>query len=132
MKKYSIFLMVLLILTFSDSWALAAFDIPSHVYRIDQLPQAQEAAQANNKQIVFLYSNKHTDCPLASQASINIFKRFKHSAVIVYFCKKEWAKVPHIVRKAMNSPAAGKFIPTTVVVDARITKVISIIPYKRP
>jgi ABC-type uncharacterized transport system substrate-binding protein len=132
MKRYSIILMVLFVLTYSASLALAAFNIPSHVFRIDQLQQAKEEAKANNKQIVFLYSNEHTDCPLAAKASINIIERFKRSAVIIYFCKKGWSHVPTIVRKAMNSPEAGKFIPTTVVVDANITGVVSIIPYERP
>ncbi len=132
MKRYGIALMVLMVMTFSASLALAEFDIPGYVYRIHQLQQAQEEAKANNKQIVFLYSNENTDCPLASKASINIIERFKYRAVIIYFCKEDWAKAPLIVRKAMSSPEAGKFIPATVVVDASITEVISIIPYERP
>jgi hypothetical protein len=131
MKRYSIALMVLLVLTFSALLASAGFDIPSHVYRIDQLQQAKEEAKVDNKQMVFLYSNENTDCPLASRTSISIMQRFKHSAVIVYICREVWAKVPRIVGEAINSREAGKFIPITVVVDSGITKVVSIIPYER-
>ena len=131
MKRYSIVLIVLLVLTFSASLASAAFDIPSHVYRLDQLQQAKEEAKADDKQIVFLYSNEHTHCSLASRASISIMQRFKRSAVIVYIYKAEWAKVPRIVREAIKSPEAGKFIPKTIVVDSDITEVVSIIPYER-
>jgi hypothetical protein len=98
MKGYSIVLMVLLVLTLSASLASAAFDVPSHVYRIDQLQQAKEEARADDKQIVFLYSNEHTTCSLASGASISIMQRFKRNAVIVYICKEVWSKVPRIVR----------------------------------
>ena len=58
-------------------------------------------------------------------------QRFGHSAVIVYASPEGWAKIPPIVREAINSPEAGKFIPKTVVVDFGITEVVSIIPYKR-
>jgi hypothetical protein len=132
MKRYSIILKVLLVLTFSASLASAAFDIPGYVYGIDQLQQAKEEAKADDRQIVFLFSNKDTDCPLASRASISIIQRFKDSAVIVYICKEGWAKVPRIVREAIKSPEAGKFIPKTVVVNSGITDVVSIIPYQRP
>jgi len=131
MKSFSIVLMVLLVPTFSASLAPAAFDIPSHVYRIDQLQQAKDEAKADNKQIVFLYSKEDTDCPLASKASIGIIQRFEQSSVIVYICKEMWANIPRIVRGAINSPEAGKFIPIAVVVDSAITKVVSIIPYER-
>ncbi len=131
MKRYSIVLLGLLAFTFITSSASAAFIIPSYVYRIDQLQQAREEAQADNKQIVFLYSNKDTDCSLATRASINIMQRFKGSAVVVYICKDEWAKIPRIVREAIKSMEAGKYIPKTVVVDQDIAEVISIIPYER-
>jgi hypothetical protein len=124
--------MVLLALAFSASLASAAFDIPSYVYEIDQLQRAKEEAKADDKQLVFLYSNKDTDCPLATKASTNIIKRFRDSAVIVYIGKQGWAKIPRIVKDAINSPEAGKFIPKTVVVDSGIREVVSIIPYERP
>jgi hypothetical protein len=132
MKRYSIFLIALLVLEFSASMALAAFDVPDYVYQIDQLQQARQEAKADGKQIVFLYSNQNTDCPLASKASINIIQRFKDSAVIVYICREGWARVPRIVREAINSPEAGRFIPKTVVVDSSMKEVVSIIPYERP
>ena len=132
MKKYNGILTSLIVMALIASSALAAFDIPSYVYRIDQLQQAIEKAKAENKQIVFLYSNANTDCPLASRASIKIMERFKSSAVIVYAGREDWEKIPRIVKHAINSPEAGKYIPKTIVVDFDITSIVAIIPYERP
>ena len=131
MKRYNIVLMTLLILTFSVSLPSAAFDIPSYVYRIDQLQQAKDKAQADKKQIVFLFSDERTNCLPSSKASIGIMQKFKNNSVIVYFGKENWAKAPQIVRDAINSPAAGSIIPIAVVVDTSIKKVVSIIPYQQ-
>lgn len=60
MKRYNFVLMILLAVTFYASSTSAAFDIPSHVYRIDQLQQVKEEAKTEEKQIVFLYSNEHS------------------------------------------------------------------------
>lgn len=131
MKRCNIVLMTLLVLTFSVPLSSAAFDIPSYVYRIDQLQQAKDKAKADKKQIVFLFSDEHTNCPPSSKASIGIMQRFKNNSVIVYFGKEKWAKAPQIVRDAINSPAAGIIIPITVVVDTSIQKVVSVIPYQQ-
>jgi hypothetical protein len=131
MKKYNIVLMTLLVLTFSGSLTSAAFDTPKYVYRIDQLQLAKDKAQADKKQIVFLFSDDRTSCLPSSKASIGIIQKFKNNSVIVYFGKENWAKAPQIVREAINSPAAGVIIPITVVVDTSIKKVVSIIPYQQ-
>jgi hypothetical protein len=127
MKRYSIILMVLLVLTLSASLASATIDIPSHIYRIDQLQQAKEEAQADDKQIVFLYSDEDTKCSLASGASIRIMQRFKRSAVIVYFCKDGWAKVPRIVREAIKSREAGKFSSPKLLWSIPISRKLSLL-----
>lgn len=132
MKWSRMVFMALLFLTCIASPGWASFDIPSHVYRIDDLAQAQEEAKADGKPIVFLYSNEDTDCPLAAGASINIMRRFEQSAVILYVCREDWTEIPLIVKHAINSPAAGEFIPKTVVVDSDIKRVVAIIPYQRP
>jgi hypothetical protein len=131
MKKNNLVLMTLLVLTFSVSLPSAAFDIPKHVYRIDQLQQAKDKATADKKQIVFLFSDESTTCLASSKASIGIIQRFKNNSVIVYFGKENWAKAPQIVREAINSPEAGVIIPITVVVDTSIKKVVSVIPYQQ-
>ena len=131
MKKYNIVLMTLLVLTFSVTLSSAALDIPRYVYRIDQLQQAKDKAKADKKQIVFLFSDERTSCLPSSKASIGIMRKFKNNSVIVYFDKENWAKAPQIVREAINSPAAGIIIPITVVVDASIKKVVSVIPYQQ-
>ncbi|MBU0992145.1 MAG: hypothetical protein KJ737_06590 [Proteobacteria bacterium] len=132
MRLYRIIHLSVLILIFSVSFAIASFEIPAYVYTIDQLNVAQEKARIYDSQIVFLYSNKDTKCPLATNASKNILGQFRDNAVIVYICSEDWAKVPQIVRKAIKSPQAGRFIPKTIVVNSDITQVVSIIPYKRP
>ena len=131
MKRYNIVLLTLLVLTFSGSLSWAAFEIPKYVYRIDQLQQAKDQAKADKKQIVFLFSDERTNCLPSSKASIGIMQRFKNNSVIVYFGKENWAKAPQIVRHAINSPAAGRIIPITVVVDTSIKEVVSVIPYQR-
>ena len=131
MKRHFPIGLVVLFASFClTSMALGAFNIPNSVYRIDQLEQAKKEAMSYNKQIVFLYSDENTTCPLASRASTSIIERFKQSAVIVYFNKEDWPKVPRIVKEAIKSPASGKFIPKTIVVNAEMTGVVSIIPYE--
>lgn len=131
MKKINIVLMTLSVLTFSLSLSSEAFDIPKHVYSIDQLQQAKDQAKADKKQIVFVFSDERTNCVASSKASIGMMQRFKKNSVVVYFGKEKWAKAPQIVREAINSPEAGVIIPITVVVDTSITKVVSLIPYQQ-
>lgn len=113
------------------STCIGAFDIPPGVYRIDQLEQAAKDAASHNKQIVFLYSDEKTTCPLCARASTAIMDKFKLNSVIVYFDKGGWQKVPRVVKEAINSPASGKYIPKTIVVNTDMTEVVSIIPYVR-
>jgi hypothetical protein len=113
----------------------AAFDLPSYVFRIDQLGEAQNKAKSNNAPIVFLYSDENTDCELATAASLDVIQEFKDSCVIIYVTsgkdKNAWTKIPKIVRTAIRSPEAGRFIPKSIIVNPGITKVISVIPYTR-
>jgi hypothetical protein len=131
MNKYSVAFIALCVLAFSASFAFCAFDIPNYVYGIDQLHQAKEEAKAGDKQIVFLYSNKNTNCPRTARASIGIMQSFMNSSVILYISKEDWTRVPRIVRDAIKSPEAGRFIPKTVVLNSGMTEVISIIPYEK-
>jgi len=117
------------------SSVFAAFNLPSDVFRIDQLGEAQNKATSNNAPIVLLYSNEHTDCGLATAASLDVIQEFKSSCVIVYVTSAKdenaWAKFPKVVRSAINSPEAGRFIPICIIVNPEITRVISVIPYTR-
>jgi hypothetical protein len=131
MKRYFVIGLLVLFASFClTSMGLGAFDVPTGVYRIDQMEQATKDAASHNKQIVFLYSDEKTTCPLCARASTAIMDKFKLNSVIVYFDKGGWQKVPQIVREAINSPASGKYIPKTIVVNASMTEVVSIIPYE--
>ncbi|MBI5101370.1 MAG: hypothetical protein HZB33_06000 [Nitrospirae bacterium] len=108
--------------------------LPSYVYRIDQLGAAQGQAKTRKSPIAFLYTDEYTDCSLAIAASLDVLREFKDGIVIIYISSEDddtWARLPRIVRNALNSDEAGRFIPKTVVVNSEINKVISIIPYMR-
>jgi len=133
MKTYCVIGLLLLFASFCLKVAdVKAFDIPPGVYRIDQLEQAVKDATSHHKEIVFLYSDEKTTCPLCARASTAIMDKFKPNSVVVYFDKGGWQKAPAIVRDAANSPAAGKYIPITIIVNSGMTEVVSIIPYQRP
>ncbi|MCK5233075.1 MAG: hypothetical protein KAR13_22570 [Desulfobulbaceae bacterium] len=124
---------ILLILTFSiSSQVQAGFKVPNYVYTASQLNSAQNKAIKNNQPITFIYSDKNTDCGLATAASKDIFQGLKNYSVIVYAERgKDWNKLPAIVKNGMNSPESGKYIPKTVIVNSSLNKIISIIPYAK-
>ncbi len=114
------------------SSTFAAFTVPCYVYRIDQLKEAQASAKNNGMVLTFLYSNENTSCSLATAASTDVIQELKQRSVIIYVNSKngnDWEKVPAIVRRALISSEAGRFIPKTVIVNAEMDKVIFIIPY---
>lgn len=119
-------------ITASPSYA--GFSIPSHVYTVDQLEEAKETANATAKALAFVYTNKDTKCGLATSASLDAFKELQKETIIIYACSgndQTWSQIPSLVKRAINSPQSGKYIPKTVIVDSEITKVIAIIPYTR-
>jgi hypothetical protein len=66
---------------------------------------------------------------------LDVIQGLRDDSVIVYATSKRdadaWAKIPKIVRRAINSPQAGKYIPITVIVDSEIERLICIVPYSR-
>ena len=132
MSKFLKINLILLLLTFSSSsLVLASFSIPSYVYKVSQLNSARSVAKKTNKPIAFVYSNKKTDCGLATAASKDLFKGLKNYSVVVYAERKDWNKLPHAVQNSINSPEAGKFIPKTIVVDSGCRNMICVIPYAK-
>ena len=124
------FLIATCIVIFIVSTALAGFPLKSGVYRINQLDTAKAEALSRNKAIAFIYSDENTTCPLCAGASIDAINYLSDVCEIVYVDKNtDWEKLPELVRQAINSPAAGRFIPKTIIVDAQIEKVIAIAPY---
>ena len=113
---------------------VASFTIPGIVYRIDQLSEAKEVARDKGIPIVFIYSDESTDCGLATAASIDLFQGLKDYTVMVYVSSEDdhdWEKTPNLVRRAINSPQAGKYIPKAVIVDASVKRLYGIVPYVR-
>ncbi len=134
-KGINIALVLLWVYGCSVSIVVAAFKLPSSVFRIDQLGEAQDKAKSTNAPIVFLYTDEDTTCGLATAASLDALQEFKDDCVVVYAAsgkgKESWAKIPGIVRSAIKSSEAGRFIPKCIIVNPEVTRVISIVPYTR-
>jgi len=110
--------------------ARAGFDVPRHVFPIDRLPQAVNKAKDMNQPVAFVFTDAGTSCGLCKAASLDVFNTLSRVAVIVYVDPDSTDRMPSIVQKAMNSPAAGRYVPITVVVDSSFTQVLFVIPYK--
>jgi len=107
----------------------AGFSLPLEVYRIGSLKDVQARAASTNIPIVFVYSDENTRCGLARTATLDVMGELKGSAFVIYVSKSDSDRIPQYVITAMNSPAAGKFIPKTVAVNPKTGKVEMIIPY---
>ena len=130
--KSLLFSIIVLMITASPSYA--GFSLPSHVYTVDQIEEAKDIAQATAKALTFVYTNKDTKCGLATSASLDAFKVLQKETIIIYACSGDdqtWSQIPSLVRRAINSSQSGKYIPKTIIVDSKITKVIAIIPYTK-
>jgi|GEM_PF-1208032 hypothetical protein len=108
--------------------AQADFEMPKHVYRMNELEKAKAEAAAKGEPLAIIYTTEKTTCGLNRSASLNAADRLKSKTVVVY---AEWGDkmLPDVVREALTSPEAGKFIPRTVLVDAKMEKVLAVIPY---
>jgi hypothetical protein len=127
-KTAKISLLSLLILT-SASFASAKFSIPNHVYSVAQLANALSIAKNSNKPLTFIYSDKNTDCSLATAASQDIFKNMQNQSIIIYAERNDWNSLPDIVKTGINAAESGNYIPKTVIVDSTLNRIICIIPY---
>lgn len=133
MKKTVQHALAALLLTFlSFSSALAKFDLPDYVYPASQLKEAQEKAKSSRKPIAFVGTDKETTCPIATAASQEIFQSLKDSCIIVYVEQGDIDKLPDVAGKALDSEAAGKYIPKTAVVNADASKLILVLPDAQP
>lgn len=126
-KYFLIFIMILGIVR----PALAAFQVPNSAYNIYTIDKAQTQALNQNKPLTFLYSDKATACSLCTSASNDILYSLDKQSIIVYVHQSDWKQIPPLVQNAIKSPAAGEYIPKTVIVNPQIDKVIYILPYQR-
>ncbi len=124
-------LLIIIFIIGMTGQALAAFPIPSGVYTISNLDKACQKALEENKPLTFLYSDQDTTCPLCTTASNDILYTLDKMSIIVYVTQSDWCAVPPLVQNAIISPAAGKYIPKTVIVNPQIDKIVYIIPYQR-
>ncbi len=109
--------------------SVAGFSLPPEVYRIGSLKDAQAKATSTNVPLVFVYSDENTSCGLARTATLDVMGELRGSALVIYVSRNDSDRIPQYVIKAMNSPAAGRFIPKTVAVNPKTGQVEMIIPY---
>jgi hypothetical protein len=121
------FLVPLALALLLPSLALAGFEVPDYVYRLDQLARAKAEAASRKQPLTFVLSNENTTCPKARAATLQAFNELKDGTVIVFLSESRGA--PRLVLEALSSPAAGRFIPKTVVTDSALKKLICVVPY---
>ena len=125
-------LAALLLTAFSYSFAWAKFELPDHVYPVSQWKTAQEQAKSGKKALAFVGTDKETTCPIATAASLDVFNGLKDSSVLVYVEQSELDSLPKIASEALDSEAAGKYIPKTAVVSADLNKLILVLSDAEP
>jgi hypothetical protein len=134
MQKCKITLLLAGLFLMLNTVAIASFTLPSNVYRADELQTAVNNANDKGIPIVFLYSDENTTCGLCTSASQDVMDEFKDSAIIIYYSSKndnDWDKMPSIIKRAIVSTQAGKYIPKTIITDSVAKNVRVIVPYVR-
>lgn len=134
MRKYYSIAILLLVVGTLITPGFASFTMPRLVYRMGQLNEAKEMARDKDIPITFIYTDESTNCGLCTAASLDVVEELKDCTVIIYVNSEhdqDWDQTPNVVRRAINSPKAGKFIPIAVIVDPDIKKVYYIVPYVR-
>ena len=127
MSKLGIVSLVVLSLALD---AAAAFKLPKSVYRVNNLEDASTEAESKGKAITFIYTDENSTCGLCDSASLNLIEQLDKKTVVVYAdCSKDLSLLPSAVQKALSQPAAGRYIPKTVIVDAGMTNVLAVVPY---
>ena len=121
---------LLLLSLWLSSPVRAEFEMPKHAYRMDKLDQARAEASAKGEPLTFIYTREKTSCGLCRSASLNAADRLKSKTVVVYAnCDQDNGALPPTVKNALGTPEAGKYVPKTVLVDAKMEKVLAVIPY---
>ena len=108
----------------------AGFRIPRYVYRVDQFAQAQAEAARTGRPLAVLCSNERSRCGLCSDASMAMIREFRARAVIVYATHTELQTMPLIVRRSINSRAAGIYIPKMAFFDSSLGRTLALVPFR--
>jgi hypothetical protein len=128
--KNTLAALLLTALSYSSAWA--KFELPDHVYPASQWKTAQDQAKSGKKALAFVGTDKETTCPIATAASLDVFNGLKDSSVLVYVEQSELDSLPKIASEALDSEAAGKYVPKTAVVSADLNKLILVLPDAEP
>jgi hypothetical protein len=128
-RHFYIICAAICILIFWTAISFAGFSLPPEVYRMGAYKEALERAKSINVSAVFVYSDEHTTCPLATSATLDAMQELKEKAIIIYVSRDDWVNIPAVVKKAIVSPEAGKFIPKSIVFNPKTGRVEIIIPY---
>ncbi len=131
-KQFAASVAALLLTALSCSSAWAKFELPDHVYPASQWKAAREQAKSGKKALAFVGTDKETTCPIATAASLDVFNGLKDSSIVVYVEQGDMDKLPKIANEALDSEAAGKYIPKTAVVSADLSKLILVLSDAEP
>lgn len=115
-----------LLLFLMPSLVRADFKLPSNIYLITELEDAQKKASEDGKPIAFLYTNKDSTCGLCQRAGELILKELKSRTVMVYLEKPK--ECPANVWQALSRE--GKYIPKVAVFNAGLTEEIGVVIYE--
>ncbi|MFA6033720.1 MAG: hypothetical protein WC889_12540 [Myxococcota bacterium] len=98
---------------------------------MSRFEEAKAKAARNSLAVAIIYTNEKTDCPKNKRASLAAADRLSDLAVVVYADSDndDWGKLPKLVQTALKSKEAGSYIPKVVVTDAKVKKVIVVVPY---
>ena len=111
--------------------AEAQLEVPRGAFRIADLEKVQQEAALSNRAITFLFTNSGSACGLCIRASQDTMQHLINRTSLVFVDQRDgdFGKLPRKVQQAMNSEAAGSFIPKTVIMDPALEQVIDVIPY---
>jgi hypothetical protein len=124
------FCLVATLLLAAPAWA--GFEFGKQVYRMDRLDAALAEARTKGEAVTFIYTTESTTCGLCQHASLTAADQFRKQGVVVYARSAEdFQALPALVKTALKSPEAGKFIPKTIVVNPEVSEVLAVVPYAR-
>ncbi len=135
MKKAFKSVIPAMVFLLSPALSYGEFSLPDYVYTMDDLDAAKVDADTYQQPISFVYSNEYTDCGLATSATLDAFSELVKTTIVVYASSNkedsDWDNIPTVVKRAIKSSKAGKYIPKTVIVDENMSRVVAIVPYVR-
>lgn len=132
MSKVRIIPVTAIVLLGAALAAFGSFEFSPRVYRWEDIDKAYDEARQKRKPITFIYTRESSSCGLCRYASLNAAEVLKQRTVTVYVdTNTDFSRLPKVLQRALQSEAAGTFIPKTVVVSPDGSEVLAIVPYAR-